>query len=35
MVAHNKGEWFDRMRTELTATADSTELAATVFDCHL
>ena len=35
MVAHNKGEWFDRMRTELTVTADSNELAATVFDCHL
>lgn len=35
MVAHNKGEWFDRMRVELTSTADSSELAATVFDCHL
>lgn len=35
MVAHNKGEWFDRMRVELTSSADSTELAATVFDCHL
>jgi hypothetical protein len=35
MVAHNKGVWFDRMRTELTLTADSNELAATVFDCHL
>jgi hypothetical protein len=35
MVAHNKGQWFERMRNELTSTADSTELAATVFDCHL
>jgi hypothetical protein len=35
MVAHNKGEWFERMRGELTASAGSTELAATVFDCHL
>lgn len=35
MVAHNKGEWFERMRTELTTLADSNELAATVFDCHL
>ena len=35
MVAHNKGEWFERMRRELTTTADSKELAATVFDCHL
>ena len=35
MVAHSRGEWFDRMRGELAATADSAELAATVFDCHL
>ncbi len=35
MVAHNKGEWFDRMRTELAATAGSAELATTIFDCHL
>ena len=35
MVAHNRGEWFERMRNELASTADSTELAATVFDCHL
>ena len=35
MVAHNRGEWFDRMRVELTTTADSKELAATIFDCHL
>ena len=35
MVAHNKGEWFERMRNELTATESSAELATTVFDCHL
>lgn len=35
MVAHNRGEWFDRMRFELTSTAGSKELAATIFDCHL
>jgi DNA-binding SARP family transcriptional activator len=35
MVAHNRGEWMDRMRGELAASADSPELAATIFDCHL
>ena len=35
MVSHNRGEWFDRMRVELTSTADSKELASTIFDCHL
>lgn len=35
MVAHNRGEWFDRMRHELVSTAGSKELAATIFDCHL
>lgn len=35
LVAHNKGEWFDRVKRELTNTADATELAATVFDSHL
>jgi hypothetical protein len=35
LVAHNKGEWFDRVKRELTSTADATELAATVFDSHL
>jgi tetratricopeptide (TPR) repeat protein len=35
LVAHNKGEWFDRVKRELTDTADATELAATVFDSHL
>jgi len=35
MVAHNRGEWFDRLRRELRATSDSPALAATVFDSHL
>ena len=35
LVSHNRGEWFDRVKRELTSTADATELAATVFDCHL
>lgn len=35
MVAHNRGEWFDRLRRELRATSDSPALVATVFDSHL
>ena len=35
MVAHNRGEWFDRLRRELRATSDSPALAATIFDSHL
>jgi DNA-binding winged helix-turn-helix (wHTH) protein/tetratricopeptide (TPR) repeat protein len=35
MIAHNRGEWFDRLRRELRASRDSPELASTVFDCHL
>jgi tetratricopeptide (TPR) repeat protein len=35
MIAHNRGEWFDRLRRELRATSDNPELATTVFDCHL
>jgi tetratricopeptide (TPR) repeat protein len=35
MIAHTRGEWFDRMRQELRATASSPELARTVFDSHL
>jgi DNA-binding winged helix-turn-helix (wHTH) protein/tetratricopeptide (TPR) repeat protein len=35
MVAHNRGEWFDRLRHELRATNESRELASTVFDSHL
>ena len=35
MIAHSRGEWFDRLRRELRATAHSQELAGTVFDSHL
>lgn len=35
MIAHNRGEWFDRLRRELRTTRDSPDLAITVFDNHL
>ena len=35
MVAHSRGEWFDRLRLELRLLAGSSELARTVFDAHL
>ena len=35
MVAHSRGEWFDRLRRELRFAADSRELASTVFDSHV
>jgi DNA-binding winged helix-turn-helix (wHTH) protein/tetratricopeptide (TPR) repeat protein len=35
MIAHNRGEWFDRLRRELRATSENPELAAAVFDSHL
>jgi DNA-binding winged helix-turn-helix (wHTH) protein/tetratricopeptide (TPR) repeat protein len=35
LIAHNRGEWFDRLRRELRATRDSTELAMSIFDSHL
>ena len=35
MIAHNKGEWFDRMMRELRSTRESPALASTIFDCHL
>jgi DNA-binding winged helix-turn-helix (wHTH) protein/tetratricopeptide (TPR) repeat protein len=35
MIAHNRGEWFDRLRRELRTTQQSPELASKVFDCHL
>lgn len=35
LIAHNRGEWFDRLRRELLATRDSTDLAMTIFDSHL
>jgi DNA-binding winged helix-turn-helix (wHTH) protein/tetratricopeptide (TPR) repeat protein len=35
MIAHNRGEWFDRLRRELRATSETPELASAVFDSHL
>ena len=35
MIAHNRGEWFDRLRRELRATSENPQLAAAVFDSHL
>ena len=35
LIAHNRGEWFDRMRRELRFTQDSPDLAVTIFDSHL
>jgi DNA-binding winged helix-turn-helix (wHTH) protein/tetratricopeptide (TPR) repeat protein len=35
MIAHSRGEWFDRLRRELMATRQSPQLAGTVFDSHL
>jgi len=35
MIAHNRGEWFDRLRRELRGTTENPQLAETVFDSHL
>ena len=35
MIAHNRGEWFDRLRRELRATSENPQLAGAVFDSHL
>jgi DNA-binding winged helix-turn-helix (wHTH) protein/tetratricopeptide (TPR) repeat protein len=35
MIAHNRGQWFDRLRRELRATSENPALATTVFDSHL
>lgn len=35
LIAHNRGEWFDRLRRELRSTSEDTALASTVFDSHL
>jgi DNA-binding winged helix-turn-helix (wHTH) protein/tetratricopeptide (TPR) repeat protein len=35
MIAHNRGEWFDRLRRELRATTENPQLASAVFDSHL
>lgn len=35
LIAHSRGEWFDRLRRELRTTRDRPELALSVFDGHL
>jgi tetratricopeptide (TPR) repeat protein len=35
MIAHNRGQWSDRLRRELRATSENPGLASTVFDSHL
>jgi DNA-binding winged helix-turn-helix (wHTH) protein/tetratricopeptide (TPR) repeat protein len=35
LIAHSRGQWFDRLRRELRATVHSQELATTVFDSHV
>jgi len=35
LLAHQRGEWFDRLRLELRRTKDEPELARAVFDGHL
>lgn len=35
LIAHNRGEWFERLGTELRRTGGDSDLATTVFDSHL
>jgi DNA-binding winged helix-turn-helix (wHTH) protein len=35
MIAHNRGQWFDRLLRELRATRESPELASRIFDSHI
>lgn len=35
LVAHDRGEWFDRVRTELRSTQTNPALASIIFDNHL
>lgn len=35
LIAHNRGEWFGRLRTELRQTLGAPELAVALFDAHL
>jgi DNA-binding SARP family transcriptional activator/tetratricopeptide (TPR) repeat protein len=35
LIAHSRGEWFDRMRLELQRTQQSPEAAVAIFDGHL
>ena len=35
LIAHNRGEWFERLRFELRRTTGAPELATAIFDSHL
>ncbi len=35
LIAHNRGEWFSRLRRELRAARDRADLAVSIFDGHL
>lgn len=35
LIAHNRGEWFGRLRTELRQTVGTPDLAVALFDAHL
>jgi DNA-binding winged helix-turn-helix (wHTH) protein/tetratricopeptide (TPR) repeat protein len=35
MIAHNRGQWFDRLLRELRATRESPDLATKIFDSHI
>ena len=35
LVAHDRGEWFDRVRSELQTTRSNPALASSIFDNHL
>jgi DNA-binding SARP family transcriptional activator/tetratricopeptide (TPR) repeat protein len=35
LIAHDRGEWFERLRLELRQTREDAELATALFDAHL
>jgi len=35
LIAHNRGQWFDRIRQEITFSAASNELASALFDAYI
>jgi DNA-binding winged helix-turn-helix (wHTH) protein/tetratricopeptide (TPR) repeat protein len=35
LIAHNRGQWFDRIRQEMTFSATSNELASALFDAYI
>ncbi len=35
MIAHHRGQWFDRLLRELRATRESPDLASKIFDSHI